>query len=148
MKIKEYMAVLFNLIHEDNEVSAFFVFEEAVKVFHKSRNSKHQELAACIDAIIEYVAKIENTIYGSYDVHRLYGYRTVEEYIDGISKASLAKQQSVDEEIGGLRESVERFSELVWNFGDIDANGNEIDAWVVESVPEEAFHPVSEWLFV
>jgi len=144
MKTNEYMAVLFDLLHEDNEVSAFFVFEEAVKMLRKSRNSKYQELATCIAAILKYVAQVEKAIYGSYDVHRLYGYRTVEEYLDEISKASFAKRQSIDEELKALNESVRRFGDLVWRFGDIDANGNEIEVWV-ESVPEEAYHPVSEW---
>ena len=147
MKNKEYMAVLFDLLHEDNVVSAFFIFEEAVRSLHKGRNMNQQRVAICIAGILKHVAIIERTIYGSYDIHRLYRFRTVAEYIDEISKVSLTKQQNINEELNELKESVSCFDESVWGHGDIDADGNVIDAWV-ESAPEEAFHPVSEWLFV
>ena len=142
MKIKEYLAVLFDVAHGDNDVSAFYILNESLEALRKCKQAKKKELASCVEEILKYVSSIEKSLNGNGDVHRLDGYRTISEYIDAVS--AVDECMHIESDIEELREKVKRFDELIMDLGDINANGDEIAKWM-KTVPDAAYHPVSQW---
>ena len=141
MKIKEMHFVLFELIHRDNVVSSFYVFEEALKVLCRSKRYKY--LYNNLRAIMAHTKVIEERVFGKYDVRKLYTFRTIDDYLqDRI--ISFKDIQGVAEECVWISIEMDNVEKEIFGIEADDANGNLIDAWL-EKVPDEAYHPVSEW---
>jgi len=142
MKIRELYFVLFEMIHEDNVVSFFYICEEAIRILSKCKDKKYKYLYRSLKAIMSHVKKIEEITFGTYDVTRLYRFRTIYDYLhDRI--ASFGKIQQVTEECVWISIEMDQDEEIIFSIETEDAaHSNLIVSWL-DSVPDEAYHPFS-----
>lgn|GEM_PF-5325409 len=137
MKANEVLLILVNMIHEDNEVSAFYNIEEAQRVLRRNRSNKYKGLIDCLETISmhsEYIAKEQ---YEKNELHSIYTYRTIEQFLE---QMPCSCDEEMYEHVEAIRAEVRKLNKLIQDIGDINANGNEISVWL-DSVPEEAYHP-------
>lgn len=149
LKINELYFVLFELIHNDNEVSAFYVIEEALKILCRCRNQGYKNLYKSLQIIMAHIEKLEKFAFGNYDVNRLYPYRTINDYLHDRS-VYFKDVPEITEECLWISLEMDRVGEIVWGIESADnANGNLINAWL-DTVPSEAYHPfaVQQDIFV
>lgn len=140
LKINELYFVLFELIYNDNAVSAFYVIEEALRTLCRCRNQKYKYLYKSLQIIMAHIEKIEEVAFGNYDVNRLYTYRTINDYLHDRS-VYFKDIPGITEECVWISIEMDRVGEIVFSIESADnANGNLINAWL-DTVPSEAYHP-------
>ena len=143
MKIRELYFVLFEMIHEDNVVSTFYIFEEAIRTLCRCKDKKYKYLHRSLKAIMAHAKEIEKLAYGAYDVTRFYSFRTIDDYLhDRIT--SFGNIQEVTEECVWISIEMDKVAETILDIETEDANSNLITAWL-DTVPDEAYHPFYEW---
>ena len=139
MKANEMLMMLIQMMHEDNEVSSFFIIKEAVRVLRRCKGKKYCELICCLETIMTKVELIEKHLYGKCEMQKLYKYRTIYQFLEQIQAVSLDKENYIYEHIEVILDEVKKLDKQLCDIGDFNANGNAIAAWI-DSVPEEAYH--------
>ncbi len=137
MKANEVLLMLVYMTNEDNEVSAFYIIEEALRVLRRNRSNKYKGLIDCLETISMHSEYIAQKQYEKNELHSIYKYRTIAQFLE---QMSCSCDEEMYEHVEAIRAEVRKLNKLIQDIGDINANGNEISAWL-DTVPEEAYHP-------